>query len=75
MRSNPVAWTAADYLTRTRPDEFCEVAPPGATISDRHFMRQQAARIIRSPKLAREQRATIERVWLSDAPVRLRVAS
>ena len=61
------AWTAIDHFIRTRPDEYCDVPPPGESLSDRVFMLQQAERIVKSPRISREDRATIERVWLSEA--------
>ena len=64
-----------DYFIRTRPDEYCDVAPPGQVLSDRAFMRQQAERIVRSPKLRHAERAIIEKVWLSQAAPSLKVVS
>ena len=67
MKGKPLqVWTAVDHFTRTRPDEYCDVPPPGQSTSDRVFMQQQAERIVRSPKISREDRAIIERVWLGE---------
>ena len=67
-------WSTIDFLTKTWPDEYCDVAGEGQGMSDRVFMLQQAARIVRSPRLSREDRRRVEERSLVEAKPHLRVA-
>jgi len=62
-----------DYLVKAWPEEYCDAVPTGETMSDRAFMRRLAVRLVKSPKLTREQRATIEQRWLGIEAPELRV--
>jgi hypothetical protein len=68
MRSRPWPkhWRSIDQLLEGHPGEFLDVALFGQSMSDRAFMVRQAERLVKSPKLTREQRAHLETVWLAD---------